>query len=254
MKKKGILKRVIAGFLALMLIFTIALPLTKIEVKAASTSYSIVPTSTVAVSKLHANATLASAIFKGISLTINGLGAIQYATENNKDGNFKTWTKLALAYFSGNADQNEQISDLKNAMLEEFKMTKEAIAALSVQIEALQADINKLSNALSRLEDQTKAAELKTRLDNFYTNFFEPSYTRLIDAYNAVELTINSSTTNDTTVRMKMDDLYMAAAKMSELESYITGKKFFDEQSILDVYFDYTLLANGVKSTSDDGY
>ena len=256
MKKRIVLKKTLAVCLTLLLVLNIFLPITAVRSEAAESSipYVQVPAKTVGVSKLHAGATAAGAVFKGIDILVRGIGAFSYANENCTSGTSEEWLKLAGAYFSGNAGQNEQISDLKSAMVAEFDMTREAIAELSVQISTLQSDVKKLSDDLSKLSDQTKAAELKARLDDFYTNFFEPAYTNLMNAYDAVDTTINSADSNAATVRMKMDDLYMAAAKMSELQSYITGKKFFDDQGILDVYFEYTLRAGSINDPSSTAY
>ena len=194
-----------------------------------------------------------SATFAGITLAIRGIGSIYYATENHTYGSSESWGSLALSYFSGNA-YKKPLADTRDTMIAALEITNQSIKDLEKQITTLQDDVNKLSAALAEIPDDIKAQELKNRLDDFYTGFFYPAYTNLLAAYRSVENALENPGTNEATLRAKLDDLFMKANELKQLDSYIVGTAFFDNTGILDVYYDYLLIANEVSQDGSDKY
>ena len=256
MKNKSLTKRIVAALLAFTVIFGATAPLTSVNAEAAgrkTVDAHIQAESVRMLPKAKLPIATVGAIFKGITLAVKGVGAIKYATENHKYQSSESWVNLAFSYFSGNAHKLP-IDNLRDAMVSSFEMTNASIKELEDQIITLQGDIAKLSSDLDKLSDTVVANDLKARLDDFYTNFFYPSYSALIEAYDAVGNALEDENVNEATLRAKLDDLYMKANEMKKLDSYITGKAFFDDKGILDIYYEYTLLANGISADGSDTY
>ena len=254
MNNKSIVKKLVAVALAFLLLFGTTAPLTSsvyveaADIKAVDTQIQNESLHIPPIKKMPIAAV--GAIFSGITLAIKCIGAAKYATENHEYSSSESWINLALSYFSGNAHKLP-IENLRDAMVHSLNMTNDSIKELENQIITLQEDIAKLSD---KLTDSAAATELKSRLDDFYTNFFVPAYSDLIEAYYAVDNALGDKSINDATLRAKIDDLYMKANEMKKLDSYITGNSFFDNKGILDIYYEYTLTVNGITPDGSDLY
>lgn len=242
-------KKALSLVLVLITVMTVFVPAVRIESRAAEPTVNV-PVSTVQVSKMHAKFTKLGTMFRIATIAVRGVGSIWYAAENN-DGTVTDFAKLALAYFSGNASENEQITDLKDTMIEQFELTRKEIQELRTEIQALQTDVRNLEQSL---ENQAEYIYLRTALDQFYTEFFSSAYYDLELAYTSVIETLNDPYTNDATIRAKMDDLYLKAYKMRTLQSYITGEIRFDDKSIADLYYEYMMRVNNASPENAEEY
>ncbi len=240
MTKHTIWKRVSATIVAVVMLMGALIPLTTIESQA---KYVWVPSSMVTSHSIFK-------VAKGISVTVKGIGAIVYATENNQGG-VGDWAKLAMAYFSGNADENQQIDDLKSTMIEQFQATQSSIEELRKDIAALRRDITAQIGELGNVVEYTY---LRSALDQFYTEFFSSAYSDLEEAYLNIIEVLDDPHANDATVRAKMDDLYMKAYKMKNLQGYITGEIRFNNESILDLYYEYRMRVSNIQPSDAEGY
>ena len=115
--KKKIFAKIISICLMLTLCVGFLAPLTVVEAEAKNVNYVNVPSSMVGVSKMHAVSTTVTAI----GTAIKGIGAIKYASDNANT--LDEFIDMTLAYFSGNAQENERLNDLEATMLEQFQMT-----------------------------------------------------------------------------------------------------------------------------------
>lgn len=236
----------VSFLLAVVMFMSAIVPLATLNTEA---KYVWVPTEAVQLSKIHTASSTLGAITQMIGLVIKATGALTYAADNS-DGTVKDFAKVAMAYFSGNADV-PKIEKLQESMLAQYEAMQDTISDLKNDIADLKEDIAQLE---TRLENKVEYLALKNVLDSFYTDFFSSSYDELSMAYQALQTTLTDPDSNDATVKVKMDDLYMKAYKMKDLEAYITGRKQFDNSSILDFYYEYMLKSNCVSNGDSDAY
>ena len=246
MKNRNVWKRSLAMAMAVILLTVIIVPTATVETHAALTPVTVNP------SKAQSKAVLGAvlAIPGAIVATVRGVSAIAYATENG-DGSVGNWISLMAAHMSGNADEIEGLNDLKSVMQEQHKMTQESIADLKNDIAALRKDV---SDQLAQLENTAEYIYLRTALNQFYTEFFASAYAELETAYLNVTEALNDPSANEAVIRAKMDDLYMKAYKLKNLQGYITGDINFENKSILDLYYEYLLRVGGVQPGDSDAY
>ena len=244
MKKRKIGQRFLAMVMVLVILSGMITPMRTVDVHAADPMVPMfVPKSLVICHKI-------GSISQGVTFAIKGIGALNYASQNSEFGTGE-WLNLALAYFSGNAGENEQINDLKSAMLEQHRVTQRAIEDLKEEIEQLRVN---MTQSMDQLENTVEYTYLRLALDQFYTEFFASAYEELKTAYQNVNDVLNDSEANEATVRAKMDDLYMKAYKLRNLQGYITGDIKFNNESILDLYYEYMLRINNIQPSDSEGY
>ena len=230
MKKRSVWKRTLAMMMAVILLTGIVIPMAAEETHAVSAPVAV-PVPEVQ-GRISFNFAMSS-----IKLITKGVFAISYATKNS-DGTFEDWMSLLKARWYGNANVVEDIESLQDVMLEQHKMTQEAIADLKNDIADFRKDV---SNQLAQLENTAEYIYLRTALNQFYTEFFASAYAELENAYLNVVDALNDPNSNDAVIRAKMDDLYMKAYKLKNLQGYITGEINFENKSILDLYYEYLL-------------
>ena len=243
MKKRTVWKRTLAMMMAVM---GIVIPMAAEETHAVSAPMTV----TVPEVQGRIAVSAALAIPGAIVGVVRCVGSIAYATKNS-DGTLGDWMSLMTAHMSGNADEIEGLSKLQDVMLEQHKMTQEAIADLKNDIADFRKDV---SNQLAQLENAAEYIYLRTALNQFYTEFFVSAYAELENAYLNVVDALNDPTSNDAVIRAKMDDLYMKAYKLKNLQGYITGEINFENKSILDLYYEYLLRSGNVQPGNSDEY
>lgn len=243
MKNRSIWKRSLAMTVAIILTLMIIAPTATLETNAALTPVSVNPTGVQ--SKIGVGG-----VFSSASFMVKGVVAIDYASKNS-DGTMEDFMSLMMARWRGNANVIEGIDDLKSAMLEQHKMAQESISDLKNDIAALRKDI---SDQLAQLENAAEYIYLRTALNQFYTEFFASAYAELETAYVNVMDVLNDSDANEAVIRAKMDDLYMKAYKLKNLQGYITGEINFESKSILDLYYEYLLRVGNVQRENSDEY
>ena len=243
MKSRSIWKRSLAITVAVILTIMIIAPTATLETHAALTPVSVNP------SKVQSKIGM-SAVFRSASFMVKGVIAIDYASKNS-DGTMEDFVSLMMARWRGNANVIEGIDDLKSVMQEQHKMVQESISDLKNDIAALRKDV---SDQLAQLENTAEYIYLRTALNQFYTEFFASAYAELETAYLNVRDALNDPDANEAVIRAKMDDLYMKAYKMKNLQGYITGEINFESKSILDLYYEYLLRVGNVQPGNSDEY
>jgi hypothetical protein len=232
--------------MAVILMTVIIVPTTALETHAAHMPVSV------ELPKVQSKVALGAvlAVPGAIVATVRGVGAIAYATKNS-DGSVGNWISLMTAHMSGNADEIEGLNDLRSVMQEQHKMTQDAIADLKNDIADLRKDI---SDQLAQLENTAEYIYLRTALNQFYTEFFASGYAELESAYLNVTDALSDPYANDAVIRAKMDDLYMKAYKLKNLQGYITGDINFENKSVLDLYYEYLLRSGNVQPADTEAY
>ena len=248
MKRRVICQRITAMLLAVVLLTGTLVPVTEVHAVHDNKLSVSMPTSPVRDNDVALGVILA--IPGAIASTLKGVGAVVYASKNNTGG-VGEWAKLAMAYLSGNADKTEGFEDLKSVMAEQHKFTQEAIAGLKKDIANLQKSVSDLQTELKNTIEYT---ELRTALNQFYTEFFASAYDELETAYLNITEVMEDPISNDVIIRAKMDDLYMKAYKLRTLQGYITGDINFESKSIIDLYYEYMLKVNGVQPGDSESY
>ena len=245
MKKSKIIKKIMAFGLTFALAFLFLAPFVPAKVSAEENIS--VPASMVSVSKTHATMTKLGTKINIITNVIKGWGSIRYANANY-DGSIGDWADLALAYFSGNADEREEIADLKQGMNAQFDQLSQSIDLLFDEVKELKTSVNKLS-------EQLEECALKTALNTFYTEFYYSAYTDLVNAYNGVSNELKNPNADLNDIVVAMDLLYIKAMAIKELGYYVTGEnRLFDNKSIVELYYDYLIAINDITSADDAKY
>ena len=242
--KKRLFAKIISVCLVLILSVGIIIPIATVNTKAKTQIYVNVPASTVSVSKIHAASTMVSAI----GTTIKGIGAIKYASD--KAETFDEFVSMALAYFSGNAQENEQISKLEDAMLEQFAMTQQTLATLSTQLDTLRTDLESMKTDIMI---QNNYIYLKQRVDDFYTDFYG-HYEELKASYNALVTMTNTGNYSEEEFIIRMDKLYATVLKLRGLDYHLVSSSDTSTSSIIDAYTEYVFLSEGIESVNDEKY
>ncbi len=242
--KKRFFAKIISLCLMLTLAVGIIVPITTVNAEAKNVNYVIVPESSVGVSKMHAVSTTIGAI----GTAVKAIGAIKYASDNAKT--LDEFLDMTLAYFSGNAAENERLDDLESTMLDQFEITQKEISNLRDEISALSAQID---NTQTDIMNKIEYESLENTLERFYDDFFETQYGYLLSAYDDLQA-IYDGEDSISNFKKRMDTLYASARGLDALEKHLTIDERLSKVAIFDDYFNYLFLKNGVTSANHPKY